>query len=63
LPPSLLPAQVTGLVDQLAALSEKGCRIDRLLALLVRAAMSHLAAHPHYEQLLQAMLSRVQMGE
>ncbi|KAL4421861.1 hypothetical protein ABPG77_001343 [Micractinium sp. CCAP 211/92] len=55
-------AKVSGLVDQLAALSDKGCRIDRLLALLVREAMAELPARPHYEQLLQALLARVQMG-
>ncbi|KAL4423978.1 hypothetical protein ABPG75_001279 [Micractinium tetrahymenae] len=56
-------AKVSGLVDQLAALSGKGCRIDRLLRLLARAAMAQLPARPHYDQLLQALLARVQMGD
>lgn len=56
-------AQVPGLVDQLAELSGKGCRVGRLLELLVAVAMDQLAKHPHYEQLLQTMLARVQMGE
>lgn len=59
LPPTL---QVSGLVDQLAALSDRGCRVDRLLGMLCRAAMAQLPARPHYEQLLQALLARVQMG-
>lgn len=60
--PSPTPLQVPGLVDQLAELSAKGCNIERLLELLVAAAFRLLAQHPHYEQLLQAMLARVQMG-
>lgn len=55
--------QAAGVVDELAALSEKGCRIERLLVLLVRAAVQLLPTQPHYEQLLQTMLTNVQMGE
>ena len=61
--PSLPCCQVAGLVDHLSALSAKGCRIEALLVLLVRAAAEQLPAHPHYEALLQALLSRSQMGE
>lgn len=55
--------QAPGLVDQLAELSSKGCRIVRLLELLVAAAMDQLPKHPQFEQLLQSLVARVQMGE
>ncbi|PRW61623.1 hypothetical protein C2E21_0211 [Chlorella sorokiniana] len=54
--------KVPGLVDQLAELSDKGCRVGRLLELLVAVAMDQLPKHPHYEQLLQSMMARVQLG-
>lgn len=56
-------AKVTGLVDQLASLGEKGGRIEGLLGMLARSAMSLLSAHPHYEHLMQGILARVPMGE
>ena len=55
--------QVPGLVDQLAALSARGCRIQRLLTLMASAAAALLPEHPHYEELLQALLARVHVGE
>ena len=50
-------------MEHLAALSDKGCRIQPLLCLLARAAAAQLPSHPHYEQLLQGLLARVEMGE
>jgi len=50
-------------VEQLEALTDKGCRVERLLCLLVRSATTLLAANPHYGQLLQGLLTHVQMGK